>query len=110
MKRESSSGEFSRRIERKQKRKLKAMKTANDSLFLSFSTYGMIGWSITVPVLVGIALGIWLDRTFPGRHSYTLMLLASGLMLGCYNAWSWIEGQQKEIDNDQKTEEKEDRC
>jgi len=43
------------------------------------------------PTLVGIGLGLWLDRRFPGRASWTLTLLIIGVALGCLNAWYWVK-------------------
>ena len=66
---------------------------------------GLIGWSVVVPTLVGAALGIWLDKHHPGEHSWTLMLLVAGLVIGCFNAWHWVAKENKEIrgqeDNDE---------
>lgn len=52
---------------------------------------GIIGWSVTLPMLGGIALGVWIDNNFKGKYSWTIMLMVAGLFLGCYIAWEWIE-------------------
>jgi hypothetical protein len=52
--------------------------------------FGIVGWSVTVPLLLGIIFGKWLDRLFPGTHSFTLMFMFAGLCLGCVNAWFWV--------------------
>jgi ATP synthase protein I len=59
--------------------------------------FGVIGWSVTVPTLLGAMLGLWLDRHHPGAHSWTLALLVAGLILGCANAWHWISDQNAAI-------------
>ena len=61
---------------------------------------GLIGWSVTVPALLGAALGIWVDKHYPSRFSWTLMLLLIGLIIGCFNAWHWVNSQYKEIQED----------
>jgi len=53
--------------------------------------FGLVGWAVAVPVLAGIALGTWIDREWPGRVSWTLTLLFLGAVLGCWNAWRWIQ-------------------
>jgi ATP synthase protein I len=53
-----------------------------------------------VPTLLGIAAGIWLDRLWPGRLSWTLTLLFVGVVAGCMNAWYWIERERKGSDHD----------
>jgi ATP synthase protein I len=47
--------------------------------------------------MAGVALGIWIDATWPGRFSWTLMLMLGGLLLGCWNAWYWISLEQRAI-------------
>ncbi len=58
---------------------------------------GVIGWSVTVPTLLGAMLGLWLDRHHPGAHSWTLALLVAGLIFGCANAWRWVSDQNAAI-------------
>jgi ATP synthase protein I len=38
-----------------------------------------------------------LDEHYPGGHSWTLMFLAIGLGLGCFNAWHWVAKEDREI-------------
>ena len=42
----------------------------------------MIGWSVAVPTLIGVAIGWWIDRQYPSRYSCTLMCLVIGLGRG----------------------------
>jgi len=56
---------------------------------------GLIGWSVAIPTLLGAALGLWLDRHYPGRHAWTLALLVAGLAIGCFNAWHWVTKEDK---------------
>lgn len=53
-----------------------------------------VGWSVAVPTLVGVAIGVWIDHRWPSRFSWTLMLLFGGLALGCLSAWSRVKGDQ----------------
>ncbi|MBW1746244.1 MAG: AtpZ/AtpI family protein [Deltaproteobacteria bacterium] len=48
-------------------------------------------------LLIGIALGIWIDLKWPSRYSWTLMLLIIGVILGCLNAWFWITCERKKL-------------
>jgi len=57
---------------------------------------GLIGWTVVVPMLIGIAIGTYIDRTWPSRYSWTLMLLTGGLGLGCYTAWGRVKDAQKD--------------
>ena len=61
---------------------------------------GLIGWSVTVPTLIGVALGLWVDKHYPSTFSWTLMLLLIGLIIGCINAWHWVDLEYKEMQED----------
>jgi ATP synthase protein I len=88
---------FTRQIEIKAARKLKAQRAGMQRPWFGLGMFGVIGWSVTVPTLLGAMLGLWLDRRHPGAHSWTLALLVAGLVLGCANAWHWISDQNAAI-------------
>ena len=88
---------FTRQIEIKAARKLKAQRAGIQRPWFGLGMFGVIGWSVTVPTLLGALLGLWLDRRHPGAHSWTLALLVAGLILGCANAWHWISDQNAAI-------------
>ena len=88
---------FSRRIDDKAKRKLKAQRHVTRTIWHGLGMMGLVGWSVAIPTILGAALGIWLDKHYPGRHSWTLMLLLIGLILGCLNAWHWVAKEDKKI-------------
>ncbi len=52
-------------------------------------------------MLLGIALGIWLDKHFPVKHSWTLSLLVAGIFIGCWNAWRWVAEEAADIKHDE---------
>ena len=60
---------------------------------------GLVGWSVVVPTLLGIAIGLWLDRSFSGPASWTLTFLLFGVGLGCVNAWYWVQRQNGKNNN-----------
>ena len=50
------------------------------------------GWQMAIPVLIGIALGLFLDKHLPiERFSWTLNLILLGFGAGLYNANTWIK-------------------
>jgi ATP synthase protein I len=63
---------------------------------------GLIGWSVAIPTLLGAALGLWLDKRYPGGHSWTLALLVAGLAIGCLNAWHWVAKEDKAMRDEQE--------
>lgn len=90
--------EFSRRIKVKAARKLRARQAQDrgtETVWSGLGMIGLVGWGVSVPTLLGAALGIWLDRRFPGEHSWTLTLLFAGLVIGCLNAWRWIAREER---------------
>ena len=50
------------------------------------------GWQLAIPVLLGIMLGILLDKIFPIPHfSWILNLILLGFVIGFYNATQWMK-------------------
>jgi ATP synthase protein I len=83
-------------------RKLKGRRNPAPGLWFGLGVMGLIGWSVTIPTLLGAALGFWLDKHHPGKHSWTLALLIGGLSIGCLNAWHWLLNEQQAIQNDEE--------
>jgi ATP synthase protein I len=83
----------------KASRKLKA-RQSNQGVWFGLGMMGLVGWSVTVPTLLGVALGIWLDKHHPGKHPWTLALLMAGLMIGCWNAWRWVDKEDHSIQDE----------
>jgi len=81
---------FVRAVTAKAARKLRAQRGGERGVWFGLGMSGLIGWSVAVPTLLGASLGLWWDRRHPGAHSWTLMLLVAGLLIGCANAWHWM--------------------
>jgi ATP synthase protein I len=86
---------FEKQVRQKSKRKVQARQEGDRSIWAGLGLFGMVGWSVIIPTLLGIALGIWIDKRFPSPYSWTLMLLFVGVVLGCWNAWHWIQREQQ---------------
>ena len=82
-------------------RKLKARRNASPGVWFGLGMMGLIGWSVAVPTLLGAGLGIWLDKHHAGPHSWTLALLVAGLVIGCFNAWHWVDKEEKAMRKEQ---------
>ena len=97
-------------VGRKAARRINARKTADRSVWFGIGMFGMVGWTVAVTTVIGVALGIWIDRTWPGPYSWTLTLLFLGLVVGCMNAWYWIkrESRQDDFDSDDDSGEDEE--
>ncbi len=84
------SQRFPHQVGRQESRKLEARRDLHRSVWFGLGMFGLVGWSVSVPVLGCVALGVWIDGRHPGRISWTLTLLFIGVVLGCLNAWYWI--------------------
>ncbi len=88
----------------KASRKLRARRRAAHGVWYGLGMMGLIGWSVATPTVLGAALGLWLDRRYPGPHSWTLTLLIIGLILGCLTAWRWVAEEDRQIRNEQEAD------
>src|ERR1700690_2207072 len=73
---------FSRQVSAQAARKLKAQRGSTKSIWFGLGMSGLIGWSVTVPELIGAALTDWVDKHYPSKFSWSLMLLLIGLVIG----------------------------
>lgn len=84
---------FEDTLSEKAARKLRARREGDRGIWFGLGTMGLVGWAVTIPTVVGIAVGIWLDSRAaePGGVSWTLTGLVIGVVVGCLNAWFWIQ-------------------
>jgi ATP synthase protein I len=94
-------------VQKKERRKIRARSQKNRSIWFGFGMFGVVGWSIVVPALLGIFLGIWIDQKWPSQFSWTLMLMLAGLVIGGINAWNWIR-LESQVDKPATKEEQDD--
>ena len=93
---------LARQVGVKAHRKLTAHRHSAQRIWFGLGMIGVIGWSVVVPTLLGVALGLWLDKHDPSPRSWTLMLLLLGLLIGCATAWHWVVKEDRAIRNEQK--------
>lgn len=97
------SSSFTKQAGNKIVRKRAARNKSAPGLWFGLGMMGLIGWSVVVPTLVGAGIGLWIDRSYPSKHAWTLALLVIGLAVGCLNAWHWVSKEERamrEEDND----------
>lgn len=87
-------GISSEEISKNENRKLKTKQEKKGSVWLGLGMFGMVGWSVAVPTLLGAGLGVWLDKKYHVSFSWTLTCLILGLLAGCLIAWNWISKQK----------------
>lgn len=81
--------ELLKEIEKDAKKKIKYKKEGSEVMF-GLGFFGIVGWSIAIPTLLAIALGVFLDKKFDSNFSWTLTLLFVGVIIGSLNTWHWL--------------------
>lgn len=92
--------ELERAVQQKERRKLRARGQGAPDLWFGLGYFGLVGWAVAIPTVLGVFLGVWLDAHMDSQRSWTLTFLLAGLVLGLLNAWFWVERQRKAIDKD----------
>jgi ATP synthase protein I len=87
--------DLEKQVGAKESRKMKGRREKDRSIWFGLGMFGLIGWSVAIPTLIGVAVGMWIDTTWPSRFSWTLMLLFIGVILGCVNAWYWVKRESR---------------
>lgn len=88
--------DLGRTVGHRANRKRKARSTQHRAAWFGLGMFGLVGWSVAIPTLTGIAVGVWADKRWPGNPSWTLTLLIIGVALGCLNAWYWIKQESND--------------
>ncbi|MDF1517462.1 MAG: AtpZ/AtpI family protein [Lutibacter sp.] len=100
----NEEGLFIKKIGEKERQKLKSLRKDKESIWSGLGMFGMVGWSIAVPTLLGTMLGIWLDKSKPQSFSWTLTFLVGGLFVGCLIAWFWVSKEDKGMNKNNQDE------
>jgi len=87
--------QFGRTVVEKEDRKLRARREGDRGPWFWLGMFGLVGWSVAIPTLLGIFVGVWLDRRFEGRISWTLTMLLLGVAVGCWTAWYWVQRESQ---------------
>jgi ATP synthase protein I len=83
------------RVKTKEERKRKARREGERSVWFGLGMFGLVGWSVAIPTLIVIALGVWLDTLRNDRYSWTLMFLIAGVVVGCLIAGYWVRRESR---------------
>jgi len=63
-----------------------------------FGMIASLGGVIIVPILLGLWCGGYLDEVLPQRFSWRLSLLFVGFVWGAFNAYMWVNIENKKIE------------
>lgn len=83
-------------IERQADRMERARRESQRNILFGLGMFGIVGWSVAIPTVACIFLGLWLDRTHPAGFSWTITLLFVGVIIGIIVAWRWVHRIHKE--------------
>ena len=86
---------FLEAVARREARHRRAQRERRPSPWVHLGVFGLVGWSVVVATLAGVALGLWLDARWEGRVSWTLTGLLLGLIAGCLLAWYWVRRESR---------------
>ena len=93
--RERRRTDLARRIGRKAERRARSRREGHQRVWFGLGMFGLVGWAVAIPTLLGIAAGVWVDGHTGGPYSWTLMGLFLGVVLGCLNAWYWVRRESR---------------
>lgn len=96
---------LSEKIGARESRKIRVRSSRDRTLWHGLGAAGIVGWSVAVPTVSGVLLGMWIDRNWPGDLSWSLALLLGGVALGCINAWYWVNQESRNIAKDETNED-----
>ena len=88
---------FAEQVARKEKLRLRGLRHKGETVWFGLGMFGIVGWAVAIPTLIGIALGLWIDRTWPSQYSWALMFLIAGVVVGCINAAYWVKKVRSKI-------------
>ena len=87
----ASRTRWSKSVRLRGERHRRWLREGDPSVARRLAQIGVLGWIIVTPMLIGIFIGRWLDRTFHSGLFWTAPLLMLGLALGCWSAWKWMK-------------------
>ncbi|WP_051516508.1 AtpZ/AtpI family protein [Herbaspirillum sp. RV1423] len=78
-------------VRRRLERRRSWLRDGDPTLARLFARVGVLGWMIVAPMLLGLLLGRWLDRSFGTGIFWSAPLLFVGGAIGCWSAWKWMQ-------------------
>ena len=95
---EERRGEFRRTVAGKEQRKLRARRGVDRGMWYWVGMFGLVGWSVAVPTVAGLAVGVWIDSLRETRGAtWTFTFLVLGAAVGCLTAWYWVKRESRHV-------------
>jgi ATP synthase protein I len=80
-------------VRKERQRRERWVREGQPSVVRFVGQIGVLGWMIVAPALLGLFIGRWLDHKLGTGIFWSAPLLLSGLAVGCWSAWRWIQRQ-----------------
>jgi ATP synthase protein I len=79
----------------KSQRRERARRRGTDNIWSWMGMFGLVGWTVAVPTLLGLALGVFLDNRIDSSVSFTITFLVVGVATGAAMAWYWVRRESQ---------------
>jgi ATP synthase protein I len=83
-----------RAVKLREERQERYKEEGERSIWMNLSMVGALGWLIVTPILLGVLIGRWLDRTQHTGIFFSGAFIFLGVVVGCYLAWQRIKKEQ----------------
>ncbi|MDH3302578.1 MAG: AtpZ/AtpI family protein [Acidimicrobiia bacterium] len=87
-----------RTVLRKTIRRERARRRRGESPWTWLGTFGLVGWTVVAPTLLGLAAGIFVDNRIDSPVSFTITFLIVGTASGLTMAWHWVRRESESED------------
>ena len=79
-------------------RRARARRRERTNVWSWMGTFGLVGWTVAVPALLGIALGVFVDNRVESSISFTITFLVAGTAVGLWMVWFWVRRESQDDD------------
>lgn len=76
-------------------RRARARRRGPTNVTSYMSMFGLVGWTVATPTLLGLAFGRYLDGRVDSSVSFTITFLVVGVAVGVSMAWYWIRRESE---------------
>jgi ATP synthase protein I len=87
--------ELRRVVLHKSLRRERARQRRDESVWAWLGTFGLVGWTVALPTLLGLAFGRFLDDRVDTTSSFTITFLVVGAAVGVSMAWYWVRRESE---------------
>ena len=87
--------ELRRIVLHKSVRRARARRRGSANIWSFMGMFGLVGWTVAIPTLLGLALGVYLDGRIDSSVSFTITFLIVGVAIGISMAWYWVRRESE---------------